>query len=119
MRAFEPGLFGAERFRLRAGFVADDVGEEPDDGVDDDERGEGAVGEDEVADAEFLFDEVFADAFVDAFVVAADEDDAVEGGEFAGLGLVKFFPAGGEEDDASRLGRFGLDVLRRRRSVRT
>ena len=94
LRAFEPGPLGAERFGLRAGLVADDVGQQAHDGVDDDQRGQRAVGQDEIADAKFLVDEMLAHALVDAFVMAADENDALQRGQFARLGLVELGAAG-------------------------
>ena len=111
LRAFETGTAFAERLGFGAGFVADDIGEKTHDGVDDDERGKCAVSENEIAEGKFLVDEMFADAFVDAFVMATNEDDAVERGEFAGLGLVKFLSAGGEQDDATGLCSLRLDIL--------
>ena len=111
LRAFEPGPLGAKGFGLRAGFVADDIGEQAHDGIDDDQRGERAVGENEIADAEFLVDEMFANALIDAFVMAADKNNAIERGEFARLGLVEFGTARGEENNAARLRCLGLHVL--------
>ena len=113
LRAFEPGALRAERFGLRAGLVADDVGQQAHDGVDDDQRGQRAVGEDEIADAKFLLDEMLAHAFVDAFIMAADKNNALERGQFARLGLVELGAAGAEQNDAAGLGGLRLHVLHR------
>jgi hypothetical protein len=80
--------------------VAEDAGEEAGDGVDEDGGGEFAAGEDVVADAELFVAEVLGDALVDALVAAADEDDAVAGGEAAGVGLGELAALGREQDDA-------------------
>jgi hypothetical protein len=79
--------------------VAEDAREQADDGVDDDGCGELAAGEDVVADGELFVTEELADALVDAFVAAADEDDAVELAEPAGDGLGEALALRGEQDD--------------------
>jgi hypothetical protein len=79
--------------------VAEDAGEEADDGVDEDGGGELAAREDIVANGELFVAEELGDALIDAFVAAADEDDAVEGGEAAGRGLGEGLALGGEEDN--------------------
>ena len=110
----------AEAFVAGAVGVAEDAGEEADDGVDDDGGAEFAAGEDVVADGEFFVAEELGDALVDAFVAAADEDDAVEGGEVAGGGLGEGLALRGEQDDVSRavlrvdLGAMPRDSTRRR-----
>ena len=89
----------AEAFETGGVGVAEDAGEEASDGVDEDGGGEFAAGEDEVADGELVVAEELGDALVDAFVAAADEDDAIEGGETAGGGLGEALALGGEEED--------------------
>ena len=89
----------AEAFVAAGVGVAEDAGEEADGGVDDDGGGQFAAGEDVVADGELFVAEELGDALVDAFVAAADEDDAVEGGEAAGGGLGEALALGGEQDD--------------------
>ena len=49
----------------------------PDHSIDDDDRGELAGREDVVAEADLVIDEVLPDALVEAFVVTADEDEAL------------------------------------------
>ena len=71
--------------------------------VDDDGGGELASAEDVVADGEFHVAVELVDALVDAFVTAADEDDTIEGGEFAGDGLGEGATLRGEQDDAGFL----------------
>ena len=82
--------------------VAEDAGEEAGDGVDDDGGGEGAVGEDVVADGKFAVDEVVDDALIDAFIVAAEEDEVGDSGEFLGDALGEGVAGGGEEEDERR-----------------
>ena len=75
--------------------VAEDAGEQADDGVGDDGGGEGAIGEDVVADGDFVVDEVVDDALVDAFVMAAEEDEVRDLGEILGGALGEAAAAGG------------------------
>ena len=89
----------AEAFVAAGVGVAEDAGEEADGGVEEDGRGEFAAGEDVVADGELFVAEELRDALVDAFVAAAEEDDAVERGEAAGGGLGEALALGGEQDD--------------------
>ena len=89
----------AEAFVAAGVGVAEDAGEEADGGVEEDGGGEFAAGEDVVADGEFFVAEELADALVDAFVTATDEDQAVEGGETAGGGLREALALRGEQDD--------------------
>ena len=79
--------------------MAEDAGEQADDGVEDDGCAELAAGEDVIADGEFLVAEELADALVDAFVAAADENDAIEGGETAGGCLREALALRGEKND--------------------
>lgn len=99
---------GAEGFFDGAEVVAQDAGEETDDGVDHDNGGDGTVGEDVVTDREFIGLEVFDDTVVDAFVVAGDEDEVWGGGEFLSGGLIETL-AGGAGDDEATAGRKGFD----------
>ena len=93
------GAFGQPEAFVEGGVgVAEDAGEEAGDGVDDEGCGEFAAGEDEVADGEFAVAEELGDAFVDAFVAAADEDDVVQRCEVAGGGLGEAGAGGGEEN---------------------
>lgn len=78
--------------------VAEDSGEQAGDGVDDDGGGEGAVGEDVVADGKFAVDEVVDDALIDAFVVAAEEDEVGDFDELLGGALGEEGAGGGEEE---------------------
>jgi hypothetical protein len=100
LAAGDVGVGCAEAFECAGGFVAEDAGNEAHDGVDDDGGGELAATEDVVADGELQVAVELVDALVDAFIAAAEEDDAVEGGEFAGEGLGEGFALGGEQDDA-------------------
>lgn len=80
--------------------VTEDVGAEAGDGVGHYEGREFASGEDVIADGEGFVAEVGADPFVDALVVAADEDDVFFGGETFGDGLGEEVTAGVGEDDS-------------------
>ena len=55
------------------GFAAEDAGDEAGDGIDNDEGGELAAGEDEAAEGDFVVDEG-EDALVVAFVMRAEND---------------------------------------------
>ena len=79
--------------------MTEDAGEQADDGVDDDGGAEFAAGEDEVADAKLVVAKVFGDALVNAFVAAADQNDAFAAAEIAGNGLREATAAGGKQDD--------------------
>jgi len=79
--------------------MTQDAGEQAGYGVEDGCGGELAPGEDEVADGELLVREELRDALIDAFVAAADEDDAVERGEMAGDGLREALALCGEQND--------------------
>ena len=83
---------GAEAFVAGGVGVAEDAGEQAHGGVDDDGGGEFAAGEDVVADGELAVAEELVDALVDAFVAAADEDDALERGELRAMAWVKGLP---------------------------
>jgi len=95
----EIGVAFAEGFVFAGVGVAEDAGEEAYGGVEEDGCGQLAAGEDVVADGELVVAEELGDAFVDAFVTAADEDDAGECGEAAGGRLGEALALGGEEDD--------------------
>jgi hypothetical protein len=93
------GVLRAEAFEAGRVWIAEDPGQEADDGVEDDEGGALAAGEDVVADGELAVAEEVVDALIDAFVAAAEKDDAVKGGELGGDGLGERTALRGEEDD--------------------
>lgn len=95
----EIALRGAEALIGAGGFVAEDAGDEAHGGVNDDGCRELATRENVVADGEFLVAMEDVDAFVDAFVAATDEYDAVERCEPAGDGLGKGRALCGEQDN--------------------
>ena len=85
----------------------------PHDGIDEHDRGQLAAGEDVVADADLVVDEVLADALVDALVVAAEEDQprASAASSFDDR-LVEQAALRRQQDDAARrLGVSGRDRL--------
>ncbi len=93
------------------------AGDQARDGIDEDGGGEGAIGEDVVADGNLFFDEVVEDALVHALVVAAEQDEvAARGGVAGGECVVEAAAGGGEIDDAGGGGGGGgFEVPRWRR----
>lgn len=88
--------------------VAEGAGDEADDGVHEDEGGQLASREDVVADRDLEGGEFLDDAFVDALVVAAEEEEAGPGGEIAYEGLVEGDALGGQEDARCGAGVLGF-----------
>src|ERR1700683_2512936 len=93
------GVGCAEALEFAGGFVAEDAGDEAGGGIDHDGRGQFASGEDVVANGELAVAKELVDALVDAFVAAAEEDDAIEGGQVAGYRLGEAGSLGREQDD--------------------
>ncbi len=89
----------AEAFVTGGIRVAEDAGQEADDGVDDDGGGEFTAGKDVVADGKFAVARQRVDALVDAFVAAAKENDALRRGELVRDRLGEGPALGGKEDD--------------------
>ena len=87
--------------------VAEDAGEEAGNGVDNDGGGEGAVGEDVVADGKLAVDEVVDDALIDAFIVTAEEDEMRHLRQLLGDALGEG-PAGGGHEEGEGVGRFRI-----------
>jgi len=86
----------------RALGIAENAGEEADDGVGDDGGGESAIREDVIADGNFVIHEMVDDALVEALVVAAEEDEVSAGLRVvAGERLVEAAAAGGHEEHAA------------------
>ena len=88
----------SEGILLRGVAVAQDAGDQAHDSIGEDERRQHAAGEDIVANGNFVIDEVVGDALVDAFVVAAKEDEIFFESEFTGDGIGKFAALGREEN---------------------
>ena len=74
--------------------VADDAGHQSDDGICHDGSRQFATREHIVAHADFSCDEMFADAVVDALVVAAEHDQVALERKVVGYVLVKLFTIG-------------------------
>ena len=89
---------GGKRILLGRLLVAKDAGDEPHDGIRNDQCGQHPAGENIVADGNFVIDEVIRHALVDAFIVAAEKNEVGFLGEFAGDGVGKFAPLRCEED---------------------
>lgn len=98
LRVFEV-VFMAEGLGHRGLIAAEGSGEEPDAGVGDHHGGEVAGGEHVVADREFPINKGLADASVDAFVVAADEDQMLFSGQGPGVGLAELFTGRAHQED--------------------
>src|ERR1700744_4609405 len=95
--------------------VAEHAGEQADGGVDDDGCAEFAAGEDKVADGELVVAKQLRDALVDAFVTAADKDDAFERRKAARRRLRETLALRGEKDHGLAggvAGRFRRDAQR-------
>ena len=80
-------------------FVGQDAWDEADDAVREEGGGDLAAAYDEIAHGDLPGDEVFADALVDAFVMAAEDDDVLLEGQFVGDALVQDLAVGGHVDD--------------------
>ncbi len=64
--------------RSRATLRAEHAGDVADDRIDDHHRREFAAGQDVIADADFVGDDQFADAGVDAFIMPAEQNQAIQ-----------------------------------------
>ena len=93
----------------RAVFVAEHAGDQPHHSIRDDRSGERAVGEDVIADADFLIDEVVDDALIDAFVMTAEENEMRKARVFLGDLLGERAAAGRHENHAGIRGAEFLD----------
>ncbi|MEY2598866.1 MAG: hypothetical protein RLZZ142_1125 [Verrucomicrobiota bacterium] len=104
---------GGEGVVRGGGLVAENSGDEPDDGVDEYHGGDDAVGQDVVADGDFFVDEQVDDALVDALVVSAEENEVgAGGGEALGGGVFERGAAWGEQEDACVFSFQGLDGVK-------
>src|SRR5512132_4634100 len=99
---------GRERLVGGRGGVAHHPGDQPGHGVQDHQGGRLPAGQDEVADGQDLVD-AGADAFVDALVAAAAQDQAGLGGQAPGDPVVEAAAVGGEQHDPGRA--IGLQVV--------
>src|SRR5262249_37667788 len=95
---FFRALEKAEGFVLGKGVVAEGAWQEPCDRVKDESCGKFAAGKNEIADGDFFGGEVLGDAFVHAFIAAAEEENAIELREAACSFLREAFACGGEQD---------------------
>lgn len=88
--------------------IAENSGEEADDGIGHHEGGKFATGQYVVSDGEAVGGDLGADAFINAFVVSADENEFVFGGEFLGMPLTEHFSHWIGEDDCGVFVGLGL-----------
>ena len=95
LRAFEQ----AEGLVLRGGFIAERAREQTGDGVENKGGGQFTTRKDEIADGDFFGREMFGDAFVNSFVPAAEEENAIQLGVTARGILREAFACGGKQDD--------------------
>ena len=79
--------------------VGQDAGDEPDDAVGQEGGRDLAAAHDEIAHGDLPGDEVFADAFVNALVMAAQDDDILLEGQLVGYSLVQDLPVRSHIDD--------------------
>ncbi|MEO0017126.1 MAG: hypothetical protein RLZZ522_409 [Verrucomicrobiota bacterium] len=79
--------------------AAEGSGEEPDTGVGDHHGSKVAGGKHVVADRELTINKGLADASVDAFVVAADEDQMLFSGQGPGVGLAELVTGRAHQED--------------------
>ena len=87
MRIFEQAH--GVRVILCAGGVAQNIGQETRDGVDQDQRGKFAACQHVIANGDFICDKMLADAFIDPFVAAAEQNNVRMLGKFLGDTLVE------------------------------
>ena len=92
------------------GLIGQGAGDEADDRIGEKGRRNLAAADDEVADGDLAGHEVLADTFVDAFVVAAEEDEVLLEGKLVGDGLGEGLTVGGEVDDLV-VGALGGELL--------
>ena len=90
--------FAFERLEFRRLGATEDAGDQPHRGFEHDHGGEFAAGQHEVAERDLLPGESLADAFVVAFVAAAQEQQPFSTAEFACFALVEGATAGTEQD---------------------
>ena len=86
-----------KRVGQRTLYVANHAGDDADDAVCHNCGSQFSACKDIVADAHLLRDEVFADAVVDAFVVAANDDDILLQAQVVRHRLVELLAVGGSE----------------------
>ena len=97
----------------RALRVSQHAGKKADHSVGENGGRERAIGQDVIADGDFIIDEVIDDPLIDAFVVAAEHDEARSGhGIFQGDPLVEAAPRRRHEHHAGRGRRAGSLVIR-------
>ena len=92
------------------GLVGKHAGDEADDAVREEGRRNLPAAHYEVAHGDLAGDEVFADAFVNAFIVTAQDEDVFLEGQFVGDSLVQDFPVRGHVDDLVVVA-LGLELL--------
>ena len=79
--------------------VGQDAGDEADDAVREKGCGNLAAADDKVAHGDLARHQMFADPFVNALVMSAEDDDVLLEGQFVGDALIQDFPVGGHVDD--------------------
>ena len=110
LRAFEEAL----RERVLSGgiFVAEDAWNEAGHGIDEYGGGDCAIGQNVIANGDLFVNEMVDDSLIDAFIMAAQQDEvASRGGEAGGYGVAETATGGGEIEDARWGGDFGFDGL--------
>ena len=83
LRRFEQTL--GEAVIDRRLLVAQDAGKQPDDRVNENNRGDRAIRQDVIADRNLHIDQMLDDAVVDPFVMTANDDEMFFGGKMCAI----------------------------------
>ena len=97
MRIFEESV--GERFVGRRLLVAEHAGQQSHHGIRDNQRGQRAIGQNVIAERNFLVDQVLGHPLVDPLVVPGDHDEMLFPGQTLGRGLVEAPALRGKEND--------------------
>jgi len=99
MGRFEPFPVSRKGLFFGRPVVSEDAGDEANDRIDNDRRGEGSISQDIIADGDFLIDESFDDTVIDSFVMSTEEDEMFAAGQCRRLCLTKRNALGSEKND--------------------
>lgn len=111
LRVFEEAV--GERLVLRGLRIPEGTRHVAGDCIDQDHRGQFASGHDEITKRDLLVHPSINEAFVDAFIAAADEDEAGPTGEITDEAVADGLALWREVDDVGRVGREWGDAFNR------